>query len=228
MLTETGRESAFSKADNEPRQKEPIASDALARAVQRMGAAKWFSRNAEIYGEGEPADCFYQVLSGTVRAYKILIDGRRQIGAFYLPGDMFGLEAGEKHIFSAEAVTNAEVLVIRRKTLTALAASDIEVAHRLWIHTGNELRRARNHLLLINKSAPERVATFLLEMAERIGSIDEIKLAMSRQDIADYLGLTIETVSRMLTRFESASTIALPSCKRIVLRNRAVLKRLVA
>jgi len=95
-------------------------------------------------------------------------------------------------------------------------------------HTGNELRRARNHLLLINKSAPERVATFLLEMAERIGSIDEIKLAMSRQDIADYLGLTIETVSRMLTRFESASTIALPSCKRIVLRNRAVLKRLVA
>ena len=89
-----------------------------------------------------------------------------------------------------------------------------------------ELQIAQDHVGLLIKTAPERVATFLLEMADRMQSRDEVELPMSRQDIADYLGLTIETVSRTLTRFENASVIALPCSKRIVL-NRPALKRLV-
>jgi CRP-like cAMP-binding protein len=193
------------------------------------GASISFPRNAEVYGEREPADYFYKVVSGAVRSYRVLIDGRRQIAAFYLPGDFFGLETGDEHAFSAEAVVDARVMAIKRKAVLSLAARDNEAARQLWKLAGLELQRTQNHVLLLVKTAPERVASFLLEMAERIqASYDEVELPMSRQDIADYLGLTIETVSRMLTRFESASAIALPSTKRIVLHNRAVLERMIA
>jgi CRP-like cAMP-binding protein len=93
---------------------------------------------------------------------------------------------------------------------------------------GRELQRAHDHVLLLVKTAHERVAGFLLEMADRIQSSDEFELPMSRRDVADYLGLTIETVSRMLTQLESASAITLPTYKRIVLRNRGILKQLIA
>jgi len=230
MLTETAFHSGASwKSFGRPMRERPsIGPRTLASAIELMGAQKSFKRNAEIYGEKEPADYFYKVLSGTVRAYKVLVDGRRQIGAFYLPGDMFGLQTGKEYVFAAEAVIDAKLLVIKRSVVVSLAARDSEVARELWTVTGRELHRAQNHLLVLNKSAPERVASFLLEMDERIRSSDEVRLAMSRQDIADYLGLTNETVSRMLHRFQTASAIALPTCKRIVLRNRAILKRLVA
>jgi CRP-like cAMP-binding protein len=205
-----------------------VTSDPSTGSIELMGALMSFSRNAEVYGESEPADYLYKVVSGTVRNYKILLDGRRQIGAFYLPGDIFGLETGKEHALSAEAVTLSRILVIKRSAVVLLAGRDIDTAHQLWTLTARELRRAQNHLLLLNKTAPERVASFLLEMAERVEAKGEVELAMSRQDIADYLGLTIETVSRMLTQFETASAIALPTPKRIVLLNRAVLKRLIA
>jgi CRP/FNR family transcriptional regulator, nitrogen fixation regulation protein len=205
-----------------------IGPCAFAGSVELSSASLSFLRNAEIYGEREPADYFYKVVSGAVRTYRVLIDGRRQIAAFYMPGDFFGLETGDEHAFSAEAVVDARVMVIKRKTVVSLAARDNEVARQLWKLAGIELERTQNHVLLLVKTAPERVASFLLEMAERIRSSDEVELPMSRQDVADYLGLTIETVSRMLTRFETASAIALPSTKRIVLHNRAVLERLIA
>jgi CRP/FNR family transcriptional regulator, nitrogen fixation regulation protein len=205
-----------------------VTSDGSISSIELIGALMSFSRNAEVYGESEPADYLYKVISGAVRTYKILLDGRRQIGAFYLPGDIFGLETGEEHALSAEAVTLSKILVIKRAAVVSLAGRDIDTAHQLWTLTARELRRVQNHLLLLNKTAPERVASFLLEMAERAGTKGELELAMSRQDIADYLGLTIETVSRMLTQFENASAIALPTPKRIVLLNRTVLKRLVA
>src|SRR5829696_5311422 len=95
-----------------------------------------------------------------------------------------------------------------------------------WATTGRELQRMQDHILLLIKTAQERVAGFLLEMAGRIKSTTEVELPMSRQDIADYLGLTIETVSRTLTILENSATIALPSSRRIVLRNPAALRRL--
>ena len=163
-----------------------------------MGARMPFARNAEIYGENEPAEYLYKVVSGAVRTYKVLNDGRRQIGAFYLPGDVFGLEAGDEHSFSAEAIADSKVMVIKRAALIALAARDTEVARQLWTMTARELQRAQDHVMLLIKTAQERVAGFLLEMAARGQSRSEVDLPMSRQDIADYLGLTIETVSRTL------------------------------
>ncbi len=197
-------------------------------SIAMMGAPIPFARNTEIYGENEPADYMYKVVSGAVRTYKVLGDGRRQISGFYLPGDVFGLECGETHGFSAEAVSACKVLVIKRASLVSLAARDGDVARQLWTMTADELQRAQDHIMLLIKTAQERVAGFLLEMAVRGADRGEIELPMSRQDIADYLGLTIETVSRTLTQLEKAHAIAVPTSRRIVLRNRSALARMNA
>ena len=203
-------------------------SHTLEGTIDLMGAPMSFARNAEIYGEGEPADYLYKVVSGTVRTYKVLSDGRRQIGAFYMPGDVFGLEITDDHTFSAEAIADAKVLVVKRSALVALAQRDNDVARQLWTLTGRELGRVQDHILLLIKTAQERVVGFLLEMADRGSNTNSLELPMSRQDIADYLGLTIETVSRTLTILENAATIELPTSRRIVLRNRSALSRLNA
>ena len=203
-----------------------IATHPLTDAFDLMGALMPFTRNAEIYGEKEPAEYLYKVISGTVRTYKVLTDGRRQIGAFYLPGDIFGFETGADHAFSAEAITNTKVLVIKRSAVTALAARDYSVAQQLLSLTARELTRAQNHIMLLIKTAQERVAGFLLEMADRVQGRNEVDLPMSRQDIADYLGLTIETVSRTLTHLEHCAAIALPTSRRILLRDPAALRQL--
>jgi CRP-like cAMP-binding protein len=193
-----------------------------------MGALMNFARNGEIYGENEPADYLYKVVSGTVRTYKVLVDGRRQIGAFHLPGDMFGLETGDVHTFSAEAITDCRIIVIKRSAVMALAERDNDVARQMWELTARELHRAQEHSLNLIKSAQERVAGFLLDMSTRVTGDGAIELPMSRQDIADYLGLTIETVSRTLSHLERSAAIAVPTSRRIVLRNRTALSRLNA
>ena len=197
-----------------------------ADVIELMGTVMPFARNSEIYGENEPAEYLYKVISGTVRTYKVLVDGRRQIGAFHVPGDVFGFETGEDHTFSAEAITDCKVAVIKRTALMAMAARDNDVARTMWALTARELQRVQSHMLLLIKSAQERVATFLLEMAERVSPRGTVELAMSRQDIADYLGLTIETVSRTLTQLEKTATIEVSSSRRIVLRNHSALNRL--
>jgi CRP/FNR family transcriptional regulator, nitrogen fixation regulation protein len=206
----------------------PIGSiESLDEALELMGAAMPFSRNMEIYGEGEPAEYLYKVIRGAVRTHKLLNDGRRQIGGFYLPGDTFGMEVDDVHRLSAEAIGDSRILVIKRSALVALAARQSDVARELWTMTARELAHLQNLMLTLGrKTAQERLAAFLLEMAARNRGGDAVDLPMSRQDIADYLGLTIETVSRTLTQLENASAIALPSSRRIVLRDRAALNRL--
>jgi CRP/FNR family transcriptional regulator, nitrogen fixation regulation protein len=198
----------------------------LREAGELMGASMIFRRNAEIYGEGEPADYLYKMISGTARTYKILSDGRRQVSGFHLPGDIFGLETGDAHSLSAEAVSRCKVLVVKRSALVALAGRQHEVAREVWEVMGQELHRVQTHILLLIRTAQERVAAFLLEMAERNSTGEVIEVPMSRQDIADYLGLTIETVSRTLTQLESLGAIELSSRHRIVLHNRPMLNRL--
>jgi CRP/FNR family transcriptional regulator, nitrogen fixation regulation protein len=207
---------------------ERIAPSALGSSIEMMGAAMPFARNAEIYGENEPADYLYKVVSGAVRTYKVLNDGRRQIGSFYLPGDIFGLEVGDQHSFSAEAVADCKVLVIKRSALVALAGRENSVARQLWVMAAGDLQRAQGHIMLLIKTAQERVAGFLIEMSARNSGTSEVDLPMSRQDIADYLGLTIETVSRTLTQLENSGAIAVPTSRRIVLRSRGALNRLNA
>jgi CRP/FNR family transcriptional regulator, nitrogen fixation regulation protein len=198
----------------------------LDETVALMGASMSYPRNSEIFGENDPADYLYKVVSGAVRTYKILNDGRRQIGGFYLPGDIFGLEYTDQHSLSAEAVTDTKVVVVKRSALTALAAREAAVGKELFTLTGRELQRVQDRILLLIKSAQERVAGFLLEMADRGQSANIIDLPMSRQDIADYLGLTIETVSRTLTALEGAAAIEVTTSRHIVLRNRAALSRM--
>jgi CRP/FNR family transcriptional regulator, nitrogen fixation regulation protein len=199
----------------------------IADSIELMGARMSYARNAEIYGEGEPAEYVYKVMSGAVRISKLLDDGRRQVTAFHLAGEIFGLELGKEHRFSAEAISESGILVVKRSTVLALAGRDGEVARQLWTLTADALQRVQDHMLVLGcMNAKERVANFLLQLAKRVSRGDELELPMSRQDIADYLGLTIETVSRTMTQLENDATIGLSTSRHIVLRNRAALGRL--
>jgi CRP/FNR family transcriptional regulator, nitrogen fixation regulation protein len=190
------------------------------------GVSMSFGRNGQIYGHNDPADHIYKIVSGAVRTYKIFSDGRRQIGAFYLAGDVFGLEMGVAHTFSAEAINGARVLVIKLSAVMELAEREHDVARRLWALTARELLRVQDHSLLLMKTAQKRVASFLIEMVARLPAGSTVELPMSRRDIADYLGLTVETVCRALTQLENTAAIAQPSSRRIVLRNLAARQRL--
>jgi len=171
----------------------------LARAQFLLSEFK-YNRGAEIFGEAEPAEYVYQVVEGAVRSYKLLSDGRRQIGAFHLVGDIFGLENGLAHRFTAEAIVDTTVRLAKRVSLEHVAEEDATVARDLLDMTTSNLQHAENHMLLLGrKTSLERVAAFLLEMDGRLNAAGVMALPMSRRDIADYLGLTLETVSRALS-----------------------------
>lgn len=180
-----------------------------------------YRKDEEIYGEDEPAEYVYQVVSGAVRSYKLLSDGRRQIGAFHLPGDVFGLESGTTHRLATEAIIDTTVRLVKRRSLEQAASVDVQVARKLWTMTAGELRHAEDHMLLLGrKTAMERVATFLLEMDRRLAVAGMMALPMCRRDIGDYLGLTLETVSRALSQLHSQGVLGFSGARQIVLRNR--------
>jgi CRP/FNR family nitrogen fixation transcriptional regulator len=160
-----------------------------------------YKKGSEIFGEKEPADYVYQVITGAVRSYKLLSDGRRQISAFHLANDIFGLEIGSDHRFTAEAVVDTTVRLMKRRSLELVAETDLSVARNLLSMTTSSLRHAEDHMLLLGrKTSLERVAAFLIEMDRRSTAAGILALPMCRRDIADYLGLTLETVSRALSR----------------------------
>jgi CRP/FNR family nitrogen fixation transcriptional regulator len=180
-----------------------------------------YRKEEEIYGEDEPCEYVYQVVRGAVRTYKLLSDGRRQIGTFLLPGDVFGLEPGSTHRLTAEAITDTTLRLVKRRSLEAAAESSARVAHSLWTMTARDLRHAEDHMLLLGrKTALERVATFLLEMDRRLAKTGMMALPMCRRDIGDYLGLTLETVSRTLSELNDKGILTFSGARQIVLRNR--------
>ena len=188
-----------------------------------------FSKDQEIYGEDEPAEYVYQVICGAVRTYKLLSDGRRQIRAFHLPGDIFGLESGITHRLAAEAIIDTTVRLVKRCSLEQAAGSDVQVARKLWTMTAGELRHAEDHMLLLGrKSAMERVANFLLEMDRRLAVAGMMALPMCRRDIGDYLGLTLETVSRAFSQLHGEGVLGFSGARQIVLRNRQRLRNMDA
>jgi CRP/FNR family nitrogen fixation transcriptional regulator len=188
-----------------------------------------YRKDEEIYGEDEPAEYVYQVIRGAVRTYKLLSDGRRQIGAFHLPGDVFGLESSSSHRLAAEAVIDTLVRLVKRSSLEHAANNDVQVARKLWGITAGELGHAENHMLLLGrKSAMERVATFLLEMDRRLAVTGMMALPMCRRDIGDYLGLTLETVSRALSQLHGEGVLGFSGARQILLLNRQRLRNMDA
>ena len=203
--------------------------DAVSSCAGVVASEFSFAKDEEIYGEDEPAEYVYQVLSGAVRTYKLLSDGRRQIGAFHLAGDVFGLDSGTNHRLTAEAISDTTVRLVRRRALEVAAASNATVGHNLWKMTAHSLRHAEDHMLLLGrKNALERVATFLLEMDGRLARTGMMALPMGRRDIGDYLGLTLETVSRTFSELSEKGIVAMTGARQIVLRNRPRLASLDA
>jgi CRP/FNR family transcriptional regulator, nitrogen fixation regulation protein len=188
-----------------------------------------YRKDEEIYGEDEPAEYVYQIIRGAVRTYKLLSDGRRQIGTFHLPGDIFGLESSSNHRLAAEAIIDTTVRLVKRSSLEQAAGVDVQVARKLWSMTAGELRHAEDHMLLLGrKSAMERVANFLLEMDRRLAVAGMMALPMCRRDIGDYLGLTLETVSRALSQLHGEGVLGFSGARQIVLRNRQRLRNMDA
>jgi CRP/FNR family transcriptional regulator, nitrogen fixation regulation protein len=188
-----------------------------------------YGKDEEIYGEEEPAEYVYQIIRGAVRTYKLLSDGRRQIGAFHLPGDVFGLESGTSHRLAAEAIIDTTVRLVKRSSLEQAAGVDVQVARKLWRMTAGDLRHAEDHMLLLGrKNAMERVANFLLEMDRRLAVAGMMALPMCRRDIGDYLGLTLETVSRALSQLHGEGVLGFSGARQIVLRNRQRLRSMDA
>lgn len=176
--------------------------------------------------EGDPIDHYFVIVSGTVRLYKAVVDGRRQIIDFFGPTDCFGLTGLDEHAYSVEAITDVVMIRYPRQRLEAVIGVKPDLGRQLFRMACTELDQARRQMLLLGrKSAEERLASFLLGLAER-QSHGCIELAMSRQDIADYLGLTIETVSRIFTRFKRAHLIDLPDRHSVVLMDSEQLEAL--
>lgn len=187
---------------------------------QRQHQVHTFAPGTEIYGQGERAGALYQVVFGVVRLYRLLADGRRQISAFHVAGEVFGFEADGHHHFFAEAISNAAIRVYRQPLDQETAGSLLPVALRALV-------RAQEHLLVIGRqSATERVAAFLVDMMERQGGLPEIDLAMPRGDIADYLGLTIETVSRVFSKLKTRGYVTLTSARHVEVKRVDALRAL--
>jgi CRP/FNR family transcriptional regulator, nitrogen fixation regulation protein len=194
-------------------------------ALERIGARLSFSRNDEIYGEGDSSECWYKVITGTVRICKLLADGRRHIAEFCFGGDCFGIDSAGKRVYSAEAVDDVVVMRFRRGATEQLVDENPVVARLLRDSMLRDLTNAHGRTLLLGRmTAPERVAAFLLEMFDRRDRTKALGLPMSRNDIADYLGLTVETVCRTLSTFRREGIIAVPNPHRIELLDRAALE----
>jgi len=197
--------------------------------LQVLGAArvgKRYRADEEIYGEGEAAEHVFLVVSGVVRIFSVLEDGRRQIHAFHFAGDVFGIENGPFYSQSAEAICGADVEIRRRATLDAASMGDCWTARELWLLTSVALRRARDHLVVLGrKTARERVSGFLVDMHRQMGT-EIFDLPMSRVDIADYLGLTLETVSRTFSDLQRRGLIDVSACRHLRLCDVPALHRI--
>jgi len=186
-----------------------------------------YRRNRLIFFEDDPADYFFFLSGGVVRTCRSFKDGKRSVVAFHVAGEFVGLDGEMTHSLCAEAATDVTVLPLKRSAVFATALYDRGVSDFLLASMAKELRRLREHTVLISRDAHCRLATFLMDLSSRLGQTCDLDLPMSHQDIADYLGLSIETVSRAITEFERLGFIARVSTRSLLLRNRAALSRLV-
>jgi len=180
---------------------------------------------------GDRADFLFNITGGVVKVYRLLADGRQQITGFLFPGDFLGLATNNTYAFSAEAVTDVRYCRFPRKGLEQFLDDVPKVEKRLLTIASNELAAAQEQMVLLGrKTAREKLATFLVMLGGRMSrlgdSTEEFSLPMSRADIADYLGLTTETVSRTFTQFRTEKLIALPKNDRVRVTDRPALAAL--
>jgi CRP/FNR family transcriptional regulator len=190
---------------------------------RRSGSTRAFKVGDTLCWEGDPAEQVFNVTHGVLRLSKLLPDGRRQVTGFAFPGDFVGLAVEDQHPFTAEAVSPARVCRFSRARFDAFVDSHPELERRLYTAATHELAAARDQLVLLGrKTAVERLASFILAMAERTrqGSADEAPratLPMSRLDMADYLGMRIETVSRELGALKTSRLIRMTGVQDLVI-----------
>jgi len=190
-----------------------------------FGHALRLERGVEVYAEGTPIGELYKVVSGTVRTCRYLQDGRRVVAEFILTGEIFGLDGVDHHSFSAEAVTEAVVISFPCRQLDEWMEHEL-LAARAWRNFMlAKLSGAQSHFVLLGrKTAAERVASFLLDLSERGDSGNLVDLPMSRYDIADHLGLTAETVSRIFSGFKRSGVLANRNGRKVRILDRARLE----
>lgn len=198
----------------------PARGSVAERSIAATPAPMLFTNGEEIYAQGDRADRLYRVEFGVVRVYRLLADGRRQISAFHLPGEVFGFQADGIHHFFADAVGATGLCVMPRAIAGGVTPEVMEFALRCLVRT-------QEHLLVVGRqNAVERIGAFLLDMAERQGGLEQFDLPMSRTDIGDYLGLTIETVSRVFSKLRAQGVIRLVSLRTVEIKKPAVLRAL--
>ena len=193
-------------------------------ALQR-GPVRFYQDNVVAFAD-DLEDYLLFVVSGVVRSCKTCKNGTSNVVAFNLPGDLFGW-TDVKRSLAIEAASDTEVLFLKRSGLFSLATRDGRVASVLLNATTNELARAQEHILLMSKPAKCRVATFLNELWVRLGKAKYLEVPFSYRDIADYLGLTIETLSRSITELERSGLISRVAGRTLLLRNHFELRRLM-
>jgi CRP/FNR family transcriptional regulator len=198
-----------------------VFEDLALRGLLTNRLAETLKPDQLLFCEGDPADCVFEVIEGTLRLYKMMPDGRRAITGFLFPGEVLGVLVKDRYLYSAEAVTRVRLQRYQRSQLHSLLARAPNLGRTLLAMACDELSAAQDQMLLLaRKCAAERIASFLIAVARRLSPdgrpVSEIELPMTRLDIADYLGLTIETVSRVLTKFKTEGLIALPSPHRVV------------
>ncbi|HKY95413.1 MAG TPA: helix-turn-helix domain-containing protein [Kiloniellales bacterium] len=186
--------------------------------------------DAVLFWEGDRAEDLFQVARGCLRLYRMMSDGRRAVTGFMFPGEILGVSFKDRYLFTAEAITQAKLRRVPRTQLHASLARMPKLGRELLATASDEFSAAQDQMLLLaRKTALERIANFLVIVARRTGATreaEEIELPMSRLDIADFLGLTIETVCRVLTKLKTEGLIALPSPHRVGLIELAQLRRL--
>jgi CRP/FNR family transcriptional regulator len=189
-----------------------VSLDQLPR-LAAMAAGRRLEIGQTLFQEGDTADEVFTLTDGMLKLYKLMSDGRRQIVGFLVPGDFLGLAFGRTYVYSAEAVVPTAVCRFRRSQFLGLLEEWPALEKEILGRTSTELAAAQEQMLLLGrKTARERVASFIVALARRrkLGTDGPLELPMSRADIADYLGLTIETVSRTFTMFRKERLIDLP------------------
>jgi CRP/FNR family nitrogen fixation transcriptional regulator len=220
----TAHNSLVKHADPDSQDSRDSSRSDLAQLLESLATMKRCHRGQEIYGQEDSAECWYSVVSGVLRRFAVRPDGRRQITDFLLPGDFFGFASGrQQHLFAVEALTKSVVACYPRRRTEMLAASNPPIAQLLRQKTFDAMGRLQAQLRILGRTrAPEKVGSFLLDMAGRCARApsDTLVLPMSRYDIADYLALSVETVSRAMTDLQQRGAIALSGTRRVTIVDR--------